>query len=208
MLRKIRNNVKNVGRRESSLLDFVREVKETKDIKVKSNTQETNKRKLREKNSLVNVQTGFNGHLRDALLTRSSKMFQEDKENINGKLLRNNSANSNSITNYFKPLESQISQTRVVRPLPKVYKVDFFDEYNKKSVKMNQFDEKELDFTKSKILPQVKYMKVDNDVMTDSEQLKDAFTMMRDNLKETIKLIQENKDYLQKNLSRKIKFKK
>jgi hypothetical protein len=208
MLRKIRNNVKNVGRRESSLLDFVREMKETKDIKIKSTTQETNKRKLREKNSLVNVQTGFNGHLRDALLTRSSKMFQEDKENINGKLLRNNSANSNSITNYFKPLESQISQTRVVRPLPKVYKIDFFDEYNKKSVKMNQFDEKELDFTKSKILPQVKYMKVDNDVMTDSEQLKDAFTMMRDNLKETIKLIQENKDYLQKNLSRKIKFKK
>jgi len=208
MLRKIKNNVKNLGRRESSLLDFVREVKETQDIKVKSTTGETKTKKLREKNSLINVQTALNGHLRDALLTRSSKIFQEDKENFNGKLQRNNSDNSNSITNYFKPLESQNSKTRVVRPLPKVYKMDFYDEYNNKTVRMSQFNEKELEFTKSKILPQVKYMKVDNDVMTDSEQLKDAFNMMRENLKETIKLIQENKDYLQKNLSKKIKFKK
>lgn len=208
MLRKIKNNVKNLGRRESSLLDFVRDVKETQDIKVKSTTGETKTKKLREKNSLINVQTTPNGHLRDALLTRSSKIFQEDKENFNGKLQRNNSDNSNSITNYFKRLESQNSQTRVVRPLPKVYKMDFYDEYNMKTVRMSQFNEKELEFTKSKILPQVKYMKVDNDVMTDSEQLKDAFNMMRENLKETIKLIQENKDYLQKNLSKKIKFKK
>jgi methyl-accepting chemotaxis protein len=86
--------------------------------------------------------------------------------------------------------------------------MDFYDEYNMKTVRMSQFNEKELEFTKSKILPQVKYMKVDNDVMTDSEQLKDAFNMMRENLRETIKLIQENKDYLQKNLSKKIKFKK
>jgi hypothetical protein len=206
MLRKIKNNVKTITRRESSLLDFVREVKESKDIKIKENDRGVNdkqcKRNLREKNSLRVEPTGFNGHLRDALLTRSSKNFAEDKENIAQKSLN---TTANSITNYFKPVNAQ---SQGIRTLPKLYKVDFYDEYNKKTVRMNQFNEKELEFSKSKVLPQVKMMKVDNDVLTDSEQLVDAFKMMRENLKETIKLIQDSKDYLFKNLSRKIKYKK
>ena len=202
MLRKIKNNVKTLTRKESSLLDFVREVKETKDIKVKDLNDKQCKRNLREKNSLRVDQPGFNGHLRDALMTRSSKNFAEDKENIAQK---SSNITANSITNYFKPVNAQ---SRGIRTLPKLYKVDFYDEYNKKTVRMNQFNEKELEFSKSKVLPQVKMMKVDNDVMTDSEQLVDAFKMMRENLKETIKLIQDSKDYLFKNLSRKIKYKK
>ena len=202
MLRKIKNNFKTLTRKESSLLDFVREVKETKDIKVRDLNDKQCKRNLREKNSLRVDQPGFNGHLRDALMTRSTKNFAEDKENIAQK---SSNITANSITNYFKPVNAQ---SRGIRTLPKLYKVDFYDEYNKKTVRMNQFNEKELEFSKSKVLPQVKMMKVDNDVMTDSEQLVDAFKMMRENLKETIKLIQDSKDYLFKNLSRKIKYKK
>ena len=73
---------------------------------------------------------------------------------------------------------------------------------------MNLIAEKELSFTQSKILPKVKFMKVDNDVLTDSEQLNDATKMMFDNLKETIKHIQNEKDYLHKNLSKKIQWEK
>lgn len=84
--------------------------------------------------------------------------------------------------------------------------VDFFDEVNRKNVRFPSFDEKEFKFCKSKILPQIKLMKLDNDVMTDDEQIKDAASMLKDNIKEVIKAINtEGKDYLQKNLSRKMK---
>ncbi len=49
-------------------------------------------------------------------------------------------------------------------------------------------------------------MNLDNDVMTDDEQIKDAGSMIKNNIKDVIKMISsEGKDYLQKNLSRKIK---
>jgi hypothetical protein len=86
--------------------------------------------------------------------------------------------------------------------------IEFFDELNKKKLIFDYWDEKFVKFSKSDILPKVKLMKVDNDVMTDSEQRNDALAMMRDNLKQTIKLIRGEKDYLVKNLSKKIKFKK
>ena len=84
--------------------------------------------------------------------------------------------------------------------------VEFFDEVNKRNIKFPLFDEKEFKFCKSKILPQIKLMKLDNDVMTDNEQIKDAASMLKENIKELIKEINsEGKDYLQKNLSRKMK---
>lgn len=84
--------------------------------------------------------------------------------------------------------------------------IEFFDELNKRNVKFPLFDEKEFKFCKSKITPQIKLMKLDNDVMTDDEQIKDAASMLKDNIKEVIKTIStEGKDYLQKNLSRKMK---
>lgn len=84
--------------------------------------------------------------------------------------------------------------------------VEFFDEVNKKNVKFPLYEEKDFKFSKSKILPQIKLMKLDNDVMTDDEQMKDAATMLKDNIKEVIKAINtEGKDYLNKNLSRKLK---
>jgi hypothetical protein len=84
--------------------------------------------------------------------------------------------------------------------------IEFFDEINKKNIKFPLYEEKEFKFCKSKILPQIKVMNLDNDVLTDEEQIKDAASMLRDNIKESIKAINnEGKDYLNKNLSRKLK---
>jgi hypothetical protein len=85
-------------------------------------------------------------------------------------------------------------------------KIQFYDEKNK-ILKFNSFEEKYVKFTKSNILPKIKIMKVDNDVLTDDEQLTDAKGMMFDNLKETIEQIKKlGNEYLTKNLSKKITF--
>ncbi len=105
------------------------------------------------------------------------------------------------------PLKKMFKEDEKEKPNLKKY-IEFYDEHNKKKVIFDHWDEKFVNFTKSAILPKVKFMKVDNDVMTDSEQRSDALAMMRDNLKQTIKLIREEKDYLTKNLSKKIRFKK
>jgi hypothetical protein len=51
-------------------------------------------------------------------------------------------------------------------------------------------------------------MKVDNDVLTDSEQLDDAYGMMKENLKETIEHIKKDPNFLSKNVSKEIRFRK
>jgi hypothetical protein len=85
--------------------------------------------------------------------------------------------------------------------------IDFVNEKGT-ILKFPKFDEKKVKFTKSRILPKIKVMKVDNDVLTDAEQVDDAFSMMKDHLNDTIKLIKKNADYLKKNLSKPIKFRK
>ena len=212
MIRKIKSNVKSSKLRESSLLDFVREIKENSKV-VTRGLKKENKRGgniIREQPLTVDI-GNINGHLRDAIGTQRNKTFAEDKENMNLKMANNSVKPSlrvnESIKNYFKPVNS----VRVLKSVKsvKMYKVDFFDEMNKRNVRMDQYQEEDIEFTQSKVLPKVKMMKVDNDVMTDPEQVEDASKMMRDNLKMAIKLIQESKEiynYLNKNLSRKIKF--
>jgi hypothetical protein len=222
MLKKLKNNLKNLSNKgkENSILDFVLEISENYKIKNAEFNSLKDKRKFnreKERGLLKMEEVKINGRGLRESSQRQSKIFLEDKENDKPKLGRNvlkpsQSENNLSIKNYFKPNGENLNTLSIqikgkpLKSLPKIKKIEFYDEMNKKNVKMNQFEEKELGFQESKKMPAVKWMKIDNDVMTDSEQLNDALKMMRDNLKETIKLIQSDKDYLNKNLSKKIKF--
>jgi hypothetical protein len=80
--------------------------------------------------------------------------------------------------------------------------IEFYDEFNNKKRVMPLFEEKDFQFFfKSQILPPVKFMSVDNDVLSEDEQIKDAFIMLQDNLKETIKHAKKDKKYFEKNLT-------
>ena len=199
------------------MLDFVLEMSESCKIeKANFDNLKNQRRFTREKGRglLKMADKVFNDHDQIEISRNVRKLFLEDKENDKPKnsMFHMNLSETDknmSIKSFFQSKENSSclpSSAKIFNSGPKPKKVEFYDEYNKKNVKMIQYEEKHIKFTKSKILPPVKWMKIDNDVMTDEEQLGDALKMMRDNLKETIKLIQTEKDYLNKNLSRKIKF--
>ena len=218
MIKKLRSSLKNLnGRGESSMLNFVLEMSENCRIqKANFNNGKDQRTFAGEKGRglLKMADKVFNGHDLKGISHNAKTKFLEDKENDKpqNKIYQKNNSKFEknlSIKSFFQTKELKnciTSSSTILNHFPKSKKIEFYDEYNKKNVKMIQFDEKDFKFTKSKILPSVKWMKVDNDVMTDDEQLNDTTKMMRDNLKEAIKLIQNDKDYLSKNLSRKIKF--
>jgi len=198
MIKKLKNNIKALNRKGNSLLDFVKHINEN--IKHLDVEKREPRRKVPNNKSRSFLPEIINGQEN---LTNSSlryKIYVEDKENICKENSKLKSYTDKSIKTYFNTAEKAN-----IHPI-RMKKIEFYDELNRKNIKMIQFEEKDVKFTQSKILPKVKFMKVDNDVMTDDEQIKDGFKMMRNDLKETIKFIDENKEFLKKNLSRKIKF--
>jgi hypothetical protein len=83
----------------------------------------------------------------------------------------------------YKENRSQIRSTKI-----------FFDEYNKKNIRMPIYKESELDFLGNKeiFIPIIKHP-VDNDVNTDDETLTDSAIMMKNNLKNAIRKLKKNK---------------
>jgi hypothetical protein len=163
-------------------------------------------------NSMLTLALEINQHQKIQNITfssnRDNRQFNIVKRNT---LLRTESLINGQTRPKLSPLtkkfqEDQKENTNQIHVAKKY--IEFLDQHNKKKVIFDYWEEKYVKFTQSNILPKVKLMKVDNDVMTDSEQRSDALAMMRDNLKQTIKLIREEKDYLSKNLSKKIRFKK
>lgn len=202
MIKKLRD--RTLLKRESSMLDLALEINDRCKIeKIQFQSNRDQRRFNKEKGrGMLNLSECFNGQEKKKNSPKQNKPYQEDKENKNENIGYSNN--------------KHLSERRCLKgcsikdkeDAKKVKKIDFFDELTGKTLRMNSFDEKDVKFTKSKILPQVKMYTLDNDVLTDSEQIDDAFSMMRDNLKETIKLITSDKSYLSQNLSRKIKFKK
>jgi len=202
--------------------------------KAENKKLEREKRKLENKNGLR--ENFFNVYSNMITENSSRKVFKEDQENIIQKNMINQiptagfKSHNKTITEFFK-LKIPENKPKNIMDNNKIYNfpdkilenvnffknfiqsrgkhIEFYDELNKKNIKFSLFEEKDLKFCKSKILPQMKLMKLDNDVLTEDEQIKDASSMLKENIKETIKNINnEGKEYLQKNLSRKMNFRK
>jgi hypothetical protein len=131
--------------------------------------------------------------------------YEKKKQELKSNAFINGNLKANFSLKKFE--EDNKENQKKAATFPKPQKIEFLGE-NKEVFKFFKFEERNVKFTKSKILPKIKLMKVDNDVLTDSEQVKDAISMMKDNLQETINHIKKNPDYLKKNLTNKIKFKK
>ena len=86
-------------------------------------------------------------------------------------------------------------------------RLDFYDELTNKTFRIKKFKEDEVTFTHSKILPEIQWQSVDNDVKTDDEQLKDAKDMLMDWLGDTIKCIKKDDKYLDDHILKNFKIK-
>jgi hypothetical protein len=204
-----RINSKFVGVKQNSILDFIKDMKGISRVEHIPKSF-LNKKLLRSSNkkakSFLTMLDDINGQGKIFFPEKTTKQYSEDKENQ----VKKKQVNChNKLVKSLAPLRQQnpnfqLGMLKESNTFIKIKKKDYYDELNGRNIKMNLIDEKDLPFTQSKILPKVKFMKLDNDVLTDSEQLQDAKSMMFDNLKDTIKLIENQKDYLNKNLSRKI----
>lgn len=76
----------------------------------------------------------------------------------------------------------------------------FENEITHKSHYIKKFKEDEIPFTKSKILPEIQWQEIDNDVLTSDDQKKNAQKKEMNWLTETVKMIQCNDKYLKNHL--------
>ena len=136
--------------------------------------------------------------------------------NLNNKRLPLRSINNNNIINIsnnnynikynnnsflkkdFKILEKKIYTKE---------KIEFFDEITLKKIKIKKFKENDIPFTKSKILPEIEWQKIDNDILTDDDQIENGYKKEMNWLGDTIKKIEKNHNYLKENIDKDKKFK-
>ena len=81
-------------------------------------------------------------------------------------------------------------------------KLDFYDELFDKHIKIKKFKEDDLPFTKSKILPEIIWQKVENDIKTDDEQMSDAKEKLMNWLGDGIKLLKKDPKYFNEHIKK------
>ena len=79
--------------------------------------------------------------------------------------------------------------------------MEFEDEVTKKMHYVKQYKEDDITFTKSKILPEIQWQDLDNDVQTDEDQKKSAIKKEVNWLGEAIKQMQTDEKYLNHNVT-------
>ena len=79
--------------------------------------------------------------------------------------------------------------------------MEFENEVTKKFHYVKQYKEDEITFTKSKILPEIQWQDLDNDVLTSDEQKKSAIRKEIHWIGEAIKQIQSNDKFLKQNVT-------
>ena len=86
-------------------------------------------------------------------------------------------------------------------------KIEFIDEITFKKYRIKKFKESEIKFTKSNILPEIEWQQIDNDILTDNEQIENGYKKEMNWLGDTIKKIEKNNNYLKDNIDKDKKFK-
>jgi hypothetical protein len=81
-------------------------------------------------------------------------------------------------------------------------KLEFYDELTNKYYRIKKFKENELPFTSSKILPEIEWQDLDNDILTEDEQIKSSKKKELNWIGKTIELIKKNDNYLKENLEK------
>ena len=79
--------------------------------------------------------------------------------------------------------------------------MEFENEVTKKMHYVKQYKEDDITFTKSKILPEIQWQDLDNDVQTDEDQKKSAIKKEVNWLGEAIKQMQNDEKYFNHNVA-------
>ena len=79
--------------------------------------------------------------------------------------------------------------------------MEFENEVTKKMHYVKQYKEDDITFTKSKILPEIQWQDLDNDVQTDEDQKKSAIKKEVNWLGEAIKQMQTDEKYFNHNVT-------
>ena len=122
------------------------------------------------------------GQINDYSNRQNSFNFEKNKEKENEKI------NTNKNKPFFRRLYSHEY-------------MEFENENTKKIHYVKKYKEDEITFTKSKILPEIQWQDLDNDVETSDEQKKSAIRKEINWLGEAIKQMQNNDKYFKHNVS-------
>ena len=142
-----------------------------------------------------------------------AKEYENKKNNLNNIKYHKNrnvlgqindySNRQNSLT--FEKKENEKINTNKNKPFfRRLYSHEFMEFENEKTKKMHyvkQYKEDEITFTKSKILPEIQWQDLDNDVETSDEQKKSAIRKEINWLGEAIKQMQSNDKFFKHNVS-------
>ena len=119
---------------------------------------------------------------------RNKSVIIKPKNFINEKIDEIHKNNNNIIKPYYRKIYSNEY-------------LQFENQITKIPHYIKKYKEDDITFTKNKILPEIKWLDYDNDVLTSDGQKKGAIKKELKNLGETIKRIQNNGDFFKYNVS-------
>ena len=195
-----------IKKRHSALLfNFLDELKENTSIdNIYFSSEKDNKSYFRynKKNSNKRELKGLNNIKRNIsnFEKKNSDMFFGN--NYKRKALSSIDNIQNIKRNNLDKME--IEEKKKVKRIYTNKRMELYDELTNKIYKIKKFNEDEIPFTSSKILPEIQWQDIDNDILTDDDQLKRSRKKELNWIGETIKLIQKNENYLTENIQRKI----
>lgn len=209
MIKKLRQpgTLKQNGNYMFDFISGLNIVKKVKQVNFENKTEQKNFNKLQSKSSFVDKEN-FNDKVKIKRKIKnfeisSTKNYLKDLNcDLNSLPTRCNSSFDKKLVS--KSLNNNNNNNKFSDKI-KSKKIEFFDEYNRRFIKRSLFNEENLELEIRMVLPKVKPMKIDNDVMTDDEQMNDALDLMDSNLRSVIKSINNDKNYLKNNLSRRMK---
>ena len=197
-------------KQSSSLFNFIDELKEKCSIdNIYFSTEKENKSYFRH-NKHYNLKKKFND-LSDINknLTNTNNYKKQNSDNIflhnyKRKPLSSIENIQNIRRNNSFKMEIEYEKEKIIYTNRKL---EFYDELTNKYYRIKKFKENELPFTSSKILPEIEWQEIDNDILTDNEQIENGYKKEMNWLGETIKKIEKNNNYLKENIDKDKKFK-
>ena len=192
-------------KQSSSLFNFIDELKEKCSIdNIYFSTEKENKSYFRHKKH-NNIKRDFNG------LSNVKKNFMQisnfKKQNSDNNYLHNYNRKPLSSIDNIQNIKRNNSfkmeiENEKERRIYTNCKLEFYDELTNKIYRIKKFKETELPFTSSKILPEIEWQDLDNDILTEDEQIKSSKKKELNWIGKTIELIKKNDNYLKENLKK------
>ena len=188
-------------RRASTLYNFIDEIKTNFDISsIYIDNDKENRSFNRQVHHTSKPINKFNGKSKLSSILNQSKPLNDCKSKFIKRSALSNISNN----------QMQIDEEVPEKSNRKIYtkeKIDFYDELTNKHYKIKKFKEDEVTFTHSEILPEIQWQSVDNDVLTDEEQMNHANKKLMNWLGDAIKNIKKNEKYLNENIKKDFRFK-